>query len=402
MSALREALRTAVERRTFITISGAFLTALAATWATAPTAALTQTRDGEPVGEEFIALMESTTHGLASLPTHERQHTPTLLDACLATVTDRLTHGRYTPTVGLRLHTLAASLFQTIAWHRFDRGRHSHASQYWIGGLHNAHTAGDHDMGAGLLGDLAYQAAWRGDHTTAASILNHALSRAHNPAARCLLQLRLARTLAAQGGIGEPRAVLRALSAAERHLSDAGDDRPTWCAWVSEADLAVDSGQALLDLGDTGRAHQLIAEGECLLPTTRDKTRGVFLAYRAASYLDSRNPSPPQLPPPNPCSWPAVSAHPAASPSSTTSSPASSLTAALRASRNSANSPPHGGHRWRPECRVGIRSLSATAHTTVSSRPEAFPRCFLRGLPQRHGNGSLLQGHIADAHGLLP
>ncbi|WP_327320291.1 hypothetical protein [Streptomyces sp. NBC_01235] len=107
---------------------------------------------------------------------------------------------------------------------------------------------------------------------------------------------------AEQGDKRQPRAVLRALSAAEQHLSDAGDDRPAWCAWVSEADLALDPGQALVDLGDTGVARQLIAEGERLLPTARDKTRGMFLAYRAASFLDLKEPSPPQPPPPSPCS----------------------------------------------------------------------------------------------------
>jgi hypothetical protein len=54
----------------------------------------------------------------------------------------------------------------------------------------------------------------------------------------------------------------------------------------------VDSGQALLDLGDTSRAHRLITEGERLLPPARDKTRGVFLAYRAASHLDLKEPEP--------------------------------------------------------------------------------------------------------------
>ncbi|MFF4137996.1 hypothetical protein ACFY1B_42460 [Streptomyces mirabilis] len=86
--------------------------------------------------------------------------------------------------------------------------------------------------------------------------------------------------------------MLRALAAAEKHLNDAGTERPAWCAWVGAADLAVDSGQALLDLGDTARAHQLITEGEHLLPTARDKTRGVFLAYRAASFLDLKEPEP--------------------------------------------------------------------------------------------------------------
>ncbi|MEU6557092.1 hypothetical protein ABZ915_43660 [Streptomyces sp. NPDC046915] len=193
---------------------------------------------------------------------------------------------RRSPALGKRLHTLAAFLAQTVAWHRFDLGRHTHAGQNWIAALHNAHAAGDHDIGAGLLSDLAYQAAWRGDHPTAARILNHALTHAQHPAARSLLQLPLARTLAARGDRSERRPVLRALAAAEKHLNDAGTNRPAWCAWISEADLAVDSGQALLDLGDTGPAHQLITEGEQLLPPARDKTRSVFLAYRAASHLD--------------------------------------------------------------------------------------------------------------------
>ncbi|MGW2102689.1 hypothetical protein ACWCPX_34375 [Streptomyces olivaceoviridis] len=37
--------------------------------------------------------------------------------------------------------------------------------------------------------------------------------------------------------------MLRAHTAAEKHLNDAGTDRPAWCAWVCEADLAVDSGR---------------------------------------------------------------------------------------------------------------------------------------------------------------
>lgn len=290
--ALREALRTAMDRRTFFTISGTALTALAANWAGGPAHALTQAQEGKPVGEDLIAFLEHTTQQLAGLATEQRQHTAMLLDAHLSTVTDLLEHGRYTPALGLRLHTLAATLSQTLAWHRFDLGRHTHASQHWIAALHSAHAAGDHDLGAGLLSDLAYQASWRGDHTTAAHILHHALTRAQHPAAHCLLQLRLARTFAARGDQSERRTVLRALAAAEKHLGDIGADRPAWCAWMSEADLAVDSGQALLDLGDTGRAHQLITEGERLLPPTRNKTRGVFLAYRSASYLDLKEPEP--------------------------------------------------------------------------------------------------------------
>ncbi|MCX2927421.1 hypothetical protein [Streptomyces sp. NEAU-W12] len=143
-------------------------------------------------------------------------------------------------------------------------------------------------MGAALLGDLAYQASWRRAPRTAASILERALTGTHHPTARSLLNLRLARAMAAQGERG---ATLRALAAAEQLLdASSSDPVPAWCSWMSPADLAVDSGQALLDLGDTRHAHQLIREGREMLPTSRDKTRGVFLTYEARSFLDLKEP----------------------------------------------------------------------------------------------------------------
>ncbi|MFD7283542.1 XRE family transcriptional regulator [Streptomyces sp. NPDC059862] len=296
--ALREAIRTTMERsrRHFLTaVSSTALIALASSWAAASdgtTASfLTQTAEqteGKWVDEDLVALLEETSTRLTAVPPEQRQHTAPLLDAHLTTVTNLLEHGRYEEPVRLRLHTLAARLAQTVAWHRFDLGLHPEASKYWIAGLHSAHEGSDPDMGAALLGDLAYQASWCSDPGTAAGILERALSGTRHPVARSLLQLRLARALAAQG---DRRGMLRALTAAE-HLLDAssGEPVPSWCAWMSTADLAVDSGQALLDLGDTRRAHQLIREGQELLPSSRDKTRGVFLTYQARSHLELREP----------------------------------------------------------------------------------------------------------------
>jgi len=56
---------------------------------------------------------------------------------------------------------------------------------------------------------------------------------------------------------------------------------------MSPADLAVDSGRCLLDLGRTDAAYQRITEGIILLPRARDKTRVVFLTYEAESFLRS-------------------------------------------------------------------------------------------------------------------
>ncbi|WP_328373283.1 XRE family transcriptional regulator [Streptomyces sp. NBC_00445] len=278
-------------RRTFLTaISGSALVTLASTWASTDTWALPgETPHGtKAVGEELVALLEKTGASLTVQATEQRQYTAPLVDALLTSVTNIIEGSRYNRPVKLRLHALAASLSQTVGWHRFDYGLHAEASQYWIAGLHSAHTGGDRDMGAALLGDLAYQASWRDDPRTAADILERALSGTRHPAARSLLHLRLARALAAQG---ERRATLRALAAAERLLdASSGEPVPSWCAWMSQADLAVDSGQALLDLGDTRRAHQLIRQGKELLPPSRDKTRGVFLAYEARGHLDQGEP----------------------------------------------------------------------------------------------------------------
>ncbi|MFD8897545.1 XRE family transcriptional regulator [Streptomyces ardesiacus] len=290
--ALREALRASMDRsrRTILSaISGTALITLAGAWASIDTGPQVLERvQGKGVGEELVAVLEETSARLTTLATQERQHTAPLIDAHLATVTDLIAGGRYSPALGLRLHALAASLAQTVAWHRFDHGRHGEAGRFWIAGLHSAHASGDHDMGAALLSDLAYQASWRNDPRTAARILERALTRTRHPAARSLLHLRLARALASQG---ERRATLRALSAAE-HLLDVPtpDPVPAWCSWLSEADLAVDSGQSLSDLGETRRAHQLIEEGQNLLPPSRDKTRGIFLAYRAKTHLDRGEP----------------------------------------------------------------------------------------------------------------
>lgn len=290
--ALREALRVSMDRsrRTVLSaISSTALVTLAGTWATTEAwLEVTDRAQGKPIGEELVALLEDASAKLTALATQERQHTAPLIDAHLATVTDLIADNRYSPALGIRLHTLAAGLSQTVAWHRFDHGLHGEASRFWIAGLHSAHASGNHDMGAALLSDLAYQASWREDPRTAARILERALTRTHHPAAQSLLHLRLARALAAQG---DRRATLRSLGAAEHLLTTpALDPVPAWCSWLSEADLSVDSGQSLNDLGETRRAHQLIKEGQALLPPSRDKTRGVFLAYRAQTHLDLGEP----------------------------------------------------------------------------------------------------------------
>ncbi|MFB8084952.1 XRE family transcriptional regulator [Streptomyces sp. NPDC055992] len=283
VTALREAQRrTMLHRRTMLGLAPATLTALAQQWATLDPGVAASAAEGRAVAPEMITWLETSVEHLASMATADRQHTAQLLDSYYDTVVGLLENSRYTPETGTRLHTLASSLAQTIGWHRFDHEHHTAAGHYWSAALHAAHQAGDTDRGAGILADLAYQSIWLGQATPAINILDHALTRTTDPTARSLLHLRKARALAMNG---DARACRRTLDAAEHALHTAATTPPAWCSWFNDADLAVDSGRCLIDLGETGPALQQINQGVALLPAARDKTRAVFLTYRAETLL---------------------------------------------------------------------------------------------------------------------
>ncbi len=285
--ALRDAQRAAMDRRSFMTYSAVSLAGLAAQWATLEPDRLTSALSGKRVDSELVDWLEDTSAKLTALPTEQRQHTIRLMDAHLATVTDLIEDGRYSETTGQRLHLLAASLATTCGWHRFDLGQHWVAGKFWGAALHSAHAADDRDFGAGVLSDFAYQSNWLGQPQVSVDQLGYALSGTEHPTARSLLFLRRARAHAA---LGDRSACYRDLSEAETALAiEAADPAPGWCAWMSPADLAVDSGQCLLDLGRTGEAHARMAEGMALLPRARDKTRGIFLTYQAKGYLQAND-----------------------------------------------------------------------------------------------------------------
>ncbi|MFF4285624.1 helix-turn-helix transcriptional regulator [Streptomyces sp. NPDC001633] len=282
VAALRKAQRQAMlNRRTLFGLAPAGLTTLAQQWATLDPALAASAADGQ-VAPEFVTYLESSVKRLAGMATADRQHSAQILDSYYDTVIGLLEKCRSDRATEERLYTLASSLAQTIGWHRFDHEHHTDAGHYWSAALHAAHHVGDRDRGAGILSDLAYQSIWLGQAGTAIDVLDHALSRTQDATARSLLHLRKARALAMTG---DARACRRDLDAAEHALNTATAAPPAWCSWMSPADLAVDSGRCLIDLGETGPALHQITQGVALLPTARDKTRAVFLAYEAETLL---------------------------------------------------------------------------------------------------------------------
>ncbi|MFJ5121861.1 helix-turn-helix domain-containing protein [Kitasatospora sp. NPDC088548] len=281
--ALREAASHAMDRRSFVTIGGAGIVSLATEWAATSPAHAHTPPAGQAVDTELVTWVETTTRQLTMLPTMQRQHMGTLLDAHLTTIANLIEHGTYTEATGMRLHAQAATVAKTCAWFRFDHGQHAAAARLWHAAAQSAHQSDDRELGAGILSDLAYQATWLGDPATARDTLTRTLAKADHPISRSLLHLRRARAFSS---LGDATACRADLTAAEKFFARRSDDpAPDWAWWMTEDDLLVDSGRCLSELGDHTQALPMIERGVAAMTGHREKTSAVFLAYETEALL---------------------------------------------------------------------------------------------------------------------
>ena len=271
------------DRRAFLALTTGALIGVGRDWATIEPGRLTSALDGRRVDATLVTWLEARTSELRALTNTSAPECTDLVHALLTTTIKLIDTAVYDEPTGRRLHQVTASAAQCAGWLHFDQRQHAAAQHHWTVALHAAHTATDHDLGAGILSDLAYSATWLNQAGTALTLLDHARTRTHAPAARSLLDLRSAR---AHASLGDTPATSRALTSAERHLDRSRPDTaPAWVSWMSPADLAVDTGRCWLDLGHPDRADQTLGEGLSMLDPSRARTRSVVLAYRAESAL---------------------------------------------------------------------------------------------------------------------
>ena len=286
-AALREATTTRMDRRAFLVLAGSSLAAGAAQWATTEPGRLAAALDGQQVDPALLAWLQSSAAELQQQANANGPVVADLLEAHLRTTVGLINDARYDEQTGRRLYLTAAQVSQSLGWLRFDADRHGAAQRLWQGALHAAHQAGNRDLGAGILSDLAYACTWLGYPKDAVEILAHARSRTAAPAARSLLDLRRARALAVlQDHSGVNRALLSAHTELER--AEPGT-APAWVAWMSPADLSADAGRCWLDLGDQRRADLALGSGLVLLDPARGRTRTVFLTYQAECDLRNKD-----------------------------------------------------------------------------------------------------------------
>ncbi|HZH27338.1 MAG TPA: hypothetical protein VEY95_09155 [Azospirillaceae bacterium] len=278
-----------MDRRSFLVLSSSALVDMAADWARIEPRHLDQALGGQSVDEALLQWLEQRSGELRALATGPHRQVSGLIDAHLSTTVDLIAQDRYTTAAGSRLHAVAAELAHCAAWLRFDADRHADAQRHWQAAVHAAHQAGDRDLAAVALSDRAYQATWLSKPADAVRVLEHARSRTRTPAARSLLDVRLARACAV---LQDRQGTQRALASAETELERIRPrETPLVVSWMSMADVNADTGRCWLDLGEPGRAATAIDAGLSKLQPHRTRTMAVFLTYRAEGALHSRDAS---------------------------------------------------------------------------------------------------------------
>ncbi|MEU5109741.1 XRE family transcriptional regulator [Streptomyces sp. NPDC021354] len=275
------------DRRTFLALTTGALVSVASDWVAIEPERLAGALHGRRVDPHLLAWLETRTGELRALTNTAAPECTELVQVLLKTTIKIIDGAVFDEPTGRRLHQVAAAAAQCAGWLHFDQHEYAAAQRHWLAALHAAHGAADRDLGAGILSDLAYSTTWLDHPDTAVSILEHARTRTHSPAARSLLDLRRARALAA---LGDRHGASCALLSAERELDRAQPGAaPAWVAWMCPADLQVDAGRCWLDLNEPARADRSLSEGLGLLDPARARTRSLALVYRAESALARRD-----------------------------------------------------------------------------------------------------------------
>ncbi|WP_180685889.1 transcriptional regulator [Streptomyces gossypiisoli] len=244
-----------MDRRGFLTITGATLTGLAASWADAPSA-FASALNGDQVTDTMVSTIEQRISTLRTLD--DQLGGARLLEQArgdLALVTGLLGAGRYTDKVRVRLYGLAARVSHLTGWMAYDAGLRSVGQRYYVGALRSARTAGDDAFGAFVLAEMGVHVSEAGRTAERVDLISTAIDNAPqtlSPYTQSFLYLHKAEALSRDGDHRNAGTALnRAASLWER---SAAEESPDWLNWFGEAQLKSTEGKVLLRSGQVERA----------------------------------------------------------------------------------------------------------------------------------------------------
>ncbi|MFF5876750.1 MULTISPECIES: hypothetical protein [Streptomyces] len=244
-----------MDRRGFLTITGATLTGLASSWVEAPSA-FASAINGDRVTDVMVSTIEQRVSTLRTLD--DQLGGARLLEQArgdLSLVTGLLSGGRYTDAIRVRLYALAARTSHLTGWMAYDAGLRSAGQRYYVGALRSARTGGDDAFGAFILAEMGVHVSEAGRTAERVGLISTGIDNAPrtlSPSAQCFLYLHKAEAMSRDGDHQRAGTALnRAASLWERQTVG---DAPDWLDWFGEAQVKSTEGKVLLRAGQVERA----------------------------------------------------------------------------------------------------------------------------------------------------
>jgi transcriptional regulator with XRE-family HTH domain len=247
-----------VDRRSFVLLTSAAMASSAHDWLISRPANEVSRPVGRTVRPVMVDDLDAMTGKLRTMD--DQAGGGSLVDMVSAQaqyVTVLLRDGKYTDSIGRRLHGTLAELLRLGGWVSLDSGREEAAQRFWLAALHAAHTAGDNSLGAHVLGFMSEQAGSLGNLDDSARMAGTAVAgyKGRSPRVSAILHMRAARSYAMLGDTPGCRSYIDSACDALRN-SPPESGEPGWAYWMDEASLNEQIGKCFLYLKDYSAARQ--------------------------------------------------------------------------------------------------------------------------------------------------
>lgn len=279
----------AVDRRRFLTVTGAALTAYVHHWGTQEAEALQRAEAGSRISRSLLDTLQGTTDELRIMDASAGSGTLADLGEAHLELLKRIAQkASYGETTGRRLAAIIADTATQTGWFAFDSGQHDVAQGYFLAALRAAKASKDIRLGAGALSYIAihgYSTGAPHDAVTAAQAAREKIKGIGTPSLEAMLLTRQAR---GHAKLGERQAALQALGrAAALCAVGRSENDPRWLYWINEGEIHGQAGSCHLDLGDPHRAIDSLARARESLNPTDHRTQGLILSRSATAQIRS-------------------------------------------------------------------------------------------------------------------
>lgn len=272
-----------LKRRVFLSLTGPALTAPAHQWLVHEPERVTSGLAGRRISAGVVDRLPSLITELRAMDdTAGGGDVLALTRYHFRWVAELLERASYDESTERKLHIALAEFGQLAGWVGYDTGHQGLAQRYFVAALRAAHAADDRQLGAHILGSMAYQAARQERPSDAVTLIETALAGTRGrQTPRLLAELRI-RQAYAFAVLNDSSACGAAISAARTNVEQSNaDDDPPYLYWVRPAEITAGAGDCLLQLGQAEHGVKLIEQGVAMFDAPFDRDRQIYLTHLA-------------------------------------------------------------------------------------------------------------------------